>query len=137
MLVIRRETISFGIKKKREERNQEEQLTKMISQLEKEADGTGSQEISDEVERKKKELQELRDKKLQGSLVRARAVWREQAEKPSKYFLTLEKRRYESKRISSIKTPSGIKRNQSEILRAFEDFFQKKISRDRGTFFGR
>ena len=84
IMVIRRETISFGIKKKREERNQEKSLMNIICQLEKEADETGIQEIGDEVERKKKELEKIREKRLQGSLVRARAIWREQAEKPSK-----------------------------------------------------
>ena len=77
--------------------------------------------------RKKKNFEQLREKRLRGSLVRSRAIWRENSEKPSKYFLTLE-RRYLSKRISSIKAHDGIKRCQTDILKAFEEYFRKRFS---------
>ena len=125
--LLRRETVSFGIRKKKEERKEEIKLESDISMLEIKNDELGTSEISDELHRKKTELELIRGKKLRGSLVRSRAIWREHSEKPSKYFLTLEKRRYESKRISGIRTPEGMKRNQTEILGEFQDFFQRRF----------
>ena len=128
MLTLRRETVTFGIKKSKEERKQEKQLENIIGELENKVNEIGSREINDQLEGKKKALERLREKKIIGSIVRSRAIWRENSEKPSKYFLTLEKRRYESKRISCIKTAEGIKRNQTDILKTFEDFFQRRFS---------
>ena len=127
LLTLRRETVSFGIRKKEGERKDERKLESDIRMLEIKNDGLGRREISDELHRKKTELERIRENKLRGSLVRSRAIWREYSEKPSKYFLTLEKRRYESKRISCIRTTEGIKRNQAEILEEFQDFFQRRF----------
>ena len=128
MLTLRRETVSFGIQKKKEERRLETQLEISISEMERMVDETGSQDISNELQRSKKKLEQIREKKLRGSLVRSRSLWRENSEKPSKYFLTLEKRRYESKRIPCLRTTEGIKRSQPDILKALEDFFRKRFS---------
>ena len=127
LLTLRRETVSFGIRKKQQERKDERNLESEIIDLERKNDELGSREISDELQQKKKELEVIREKMLRGCLVRSRAMWRESSEKPSKYFLTLEKRRYESKRISCIRTSEGTKRNQTEILKAFQDFFQRRF----------
>ena len=123
MLTLRRETVSFGIRKKKMEKEQEIQLESAISQMGKKLDEIGTQEISDQLHRMKNEFEEIREKRLRGSLVRSRAIWRENAEKPSKYFLTLEKRRYESKMIPCIRTSEGVKKRQCDILKTFEEFF--------------
>ena len=127
MLTIRRETISFGIRQKKEDQKEVKQLECSISELESKLSVTGSEDIRDQLDATKKQLEQLREEKLKGSIVRSRAVWRENAEKPSKYFLTLEKRRYASKRISCIRTTEGIVNDQRDILKAFKDFFQKRF----------
>ena len=129
MLTIRRETVTFGIRKRKKEREQEIQLQIEITEIEKKLDELGTQEISQKLHRKKEELEEIREKRLRGSLVRSRAIWRGNAEKPSKYFLTLEKRGYESKMIPCIRSEGGVKRSQIEILKSFEEFFGKRLSR--------
>ena len=127
MLTIRRETISFGIRKKKEERKVETQLEKIISEMENTISDKGTEVIYQELQSKKKELEQIRETRLEGSVVRSRALWRRGSEKPSKYFLALEKRRYESKQIPQIQTAEGIKRNQSDILKTFQEFFRKRF----------
>ena len=127
MLTIRRETVSFGIKKKKLEREQERELETEIGELEKELDEKGYRKICDQLQKAKEQLEKIREKRLTGSLVRSRAIWRENSEKPSKYFLTLEKRRYDSRRIPAIKTPQGIIKSQTDILKAFEEHFRYRF----------
>ena len=136
LLTIRRETVAFGIKKKRAERKREKELEKKIAKNEVEIDLSGSESLMETLQQQKKDLEGIREQKLKGSLIRSRAIWREFSEKPTKYFLTLEKRRYESKRISHIITNEGTKRTQEEILQAFKEYFEKKFrgqSRSDGT----
>lgn len=48
---------------------------------------------------KKKELESIRKEKLLGHMIRSRARWIEEGEKPSKYFCNLESRNYLNKTI--------------------------------------
>ena len=104
MLTLRRETISYGIRKKKEEQREEKELEFRIHMLERNLTDTIDDDIIEQLETKRKQLEKLREKRLKGNIVRPRAIWREYSEKPSKYVLSLEKRRYESKRIPCIKT---------------------------------
>ena len=56
---------------------------------------------------KKEHLQQLREKKLRGNLIRSRARWVEQGEKPSRYFCNLENRNFVSKRMSALIDKDG------------------------------
>ena len=56
----------------------------------------------DLIKSKQDELKVIREKKLQGTLIRSRARWVEQGEKPSKYFCNLENRNFISKHVSSV-----------------------------------
>ena len=69
----------------------------------------------DEISVLKKELKELRENKLKGSLVRSKAKWIEDGEKPSKYFCSLENRNFVSKRITSL-----FDKNNSELTNTAE-----------------
>ena len=46
------------------------------------------------LEAKQRGLQELREERIKGSLVRSRVQWLAEGEKPSKYFCSLERRNY-------------------------------------------
>ena len=54
------------------------------------------------MERYKSELESMYDKKVEGSIIRARARWHEHGEKNSKYFLNLEKRNHFKKHIRKL-----------------------------------
>ena len=53
MLTLRRETVSFGIKRKKEERRQERQLQEIIQELENKVDEISSRELIDQLNGKK------------------------------------------------------------------------------------
>ena len=53
------------------------------------------------------ELESIREKKLSGNRIRSRAQWIEDGEKPSKFFLNLEKRNAVNKIISHLTSEDG------------------------------
>jgi hypothetical protein len=80
----------------------------------------------DELRDKKKQLEEIRANKVEGIILRSKARWIDQGEKPTKYFLNLEKRNYVSKLIPKIITEDGIEiRDGKEILEEQKRFYQK------------
>ena len=70
-------------------------LKKEIESLE---NNDGSMDYS-ELEIKKRELESLRKEKLKGIMIRSRAQWLSEGEKPSKYFCSLEKHYYTEKTV--------------------------------------
>ena len=77
------------------------------------------------ITQKKIELEEIRKHKLRGSLIRSRAKWITQGEKPTNYFFNLENRHYSSKIIPKIITEDDIEiTNQNEILKEAKTFYE-------------
>ena len=54
------------------------------------------------LELKKKELENIRKDKLNGIMIRSRAQWLSEGEKPSKYFCSLEKFYYTKKQLKEL-----------------------------------
>ena len=106
LLEIRSNTIAFSSALIREEKNVVKDLEKEIANLDK-ADPIENFEI---IQEKQRELTKIREKKLEGTMIRARARWVEQGEKPSSYFCSLENRNFVSKRMSLL-----VKENDFEI----------------------
>ena len=66
---------------------------------------------------------------MRGHLIRSRSEIMADWEKPSKYFLNLEKRNYVNKTILELKTENGNKINDSyEILKLQKEFYQDLFS---------
>ena len=70
--------------------------------------------MSDTLIQKQKELENIRKHKLRGQIVRARAKWIEEGEKPSTYFCSLEARNFTSKQIPKKKKEK--KRRMESLL---------------------
>ena len=79
---------------KNERMKKENDLTEEINQLQKELDFSSSYEKQRTLEEKQYRLQNLRENKMNGLLVRCKAQWAAQGEKNTKYFCNLEKRNY-------------------------------------------
>ena len=103
LLEIRNKIISFSSGLRKKERNQEQELESLIIRLES-SDPEGNFEF---IKSNQNKLQELREKKLRGSLIRSRARWVENGEKASKYFCNLENRNFISKRMTSVINSKG------------------------------
>ena len=101
LMEIRGATLAFSSKRKKNLDKTEENLDYRVTNLEKlyeEALVKKDQDpeiILNELNTVKSELEEIRNKKIRGSIIRTKAKWVEDGEKPSKYFLNLEKRKKE------------------------------------------
>ena len=72
------------------------------------------------------ELDQFYELKTKGAMVRSRAKWFEKGEKNTKYFLNLEKSRFDRKRISEIKNEQGnIVSDQMDLLGVLKLYFEK------------
>ena len=103
LLEIRGKTISFAsyIKKIKEQRFRD--LQEEIATLEKNV----TENSIENLETKKHELESLRNEKMKGKLVRSRAQWVDEGEKPTKYFFGLESKNYTSKIIPKVEKIMG------------------------------
>ena len=80
--------------------------------------------IIEELDGKKKELVEIRQKDMQGHLIRSRMQWIVEGEKPTKYFCALEHKNYMDKTIKClIKKDLTVTRKQDEILHEITNFY--------------
>ena len=92
MMEIRKVTISFSAKMKRERCNKEVELITDIEAMEADAQNFDQYPLFvTELKNKKAELQELIQYKTQGAYVRARAKYKLEGEKPTKFFCSLER----------------------------------------------
>ena len=105
LTIIRGETILYSARKKKRLVNLEYDLEKEIIALEKalisQTDKNRALVILNE---KKVQLESLRKEKMEGIKMRSKIKWMEYGEKPSTYFLNLEKRNAVNKRICKLVT---------------------------------
>ena len=74
----------------------------------------------------KHDLRELTKNKTKGAILRSRAKWADQGERPSKYYLNLEKQNYQKKTIFRLENDAGQKLDQEkEILEEIRTFYKK------------
>ena len=71
----------------------------------------------------KKEIAELVANKMRGAIMRSRATWETQGERPTKYFLSLEKKNFLKKTIYRLQSDNKIITDQWEILQELENFY--------------
>ena len=70
-------------------------------------------------------MENLRKEKLQGHIIRSRAHWIEQGEKPSRYFCKLESRNFLNKTIKKIEVEgTGMVYEQSEVLEHVKNYYE-------------
>ena len=113
LLQIRGETVKYGTRMKRNRNKKKLQMMSDIENLEK-FENLCNMNI---LEAKQRELQELREERIKGSLVRSRVQWLVEGEKPSKYFCSLEQR--------VIKPNGKICMEQKEIVFEVKEFYKK------------
>ena len=122
MLVqIRGLIIDFAKKKKKREIQREKELITQITRLEE-----NMQLNVEQLEILKIELASLREDRIKGAQIRARSLKLNEGEKPSSYFLSLEKANYINKTMLEIHDlQDKLINNREGILQAQKDFYQK------------
>lgn len=87
LMEIRGESISYASLKNKQRNNRESVLMKQIEELENSMDDDNAEQL----EILKTELYDIRNDKLKGHMIRSKAHYIDQGEKPTKYFCGLEK----------------------------------------------
>ena len=116
-------------------------LEKKINDLENQFIMTNDHTILLRIDTLKKELESEVKYKTQGSIIRSRTQWYEEGEKSSKYFLNLEKRNFNNKRINKLQLEdNSMITNDKDILNEEKLFYsnlytKKNISTPSVNFF--
>jgi exonuclease III len=101
LMKIRDKTISYATAKKKKNSEVEKKLEQRILELEQKTDLNDNEQH--ELNKIKTELIGLREKRMEGVLLRSRARWIADGEKVTKYFCALEKRNYVNKHMFKLK----------------------------------
>ena len=123
LLEIRSKTISFSTALNKKEKSLLKQLESDIIMLER----TDPAKNFEAINIKQDQLKSIREKKLNGTLVRSRARWISQGEKPSKYFFALENRHFISKRMKSLINTKGEEINDFDYIKNEVNNFYKTL----------
>ena len=122
LMRIRGESIKFATAFKKKTDAKEKQLIEDIEHLERSNLDTKNFDLLTD---KKVELEQLRKKKVNGELVRARIQWLSEGEKPSKYFCNLAKKNFIEKTVRNIQLADGTHViDQQEILKCISQYYQ-------------
>ena len=123
LMTIRGKTIRFSSKLKKQQNTKETDLVHEIENLEKDPNLS---QLTDLLNDKKEELQEIRKIKLKGNMIRSRAQWLTQGENPTKIFCALENKNFLDKTIKKISNQNNqIITNQEDILKELELYYTK------------
>lgn len=124
LLNIRRETIRYCCKRKKKIMNEENSLITEIERLKNKYDQDDNPETANNLTLCTQQLENLREDKIKGSVVRARARWIYEGESPSRYFCNLEKRNYVNKNvIKLIDCNNEMITDQKMILNEIKKFY--------------
>ena len=130
-MAIRGRTIAYSARKKKINTEREKHLTEQIDHLE-EKIGSGNITYDlEKLEECKLEIKTLREKKIKGIMIRTKAQYYEPGEKPTKYFLSLEKRNYVSKLIKKLEVENKDITNPDSIPKLQKQFYENLCKSNR------
>ena len=123
---IRNQTIRYTTHKRKEENKQEQSLIEEITKIQENISDNSEygNDYLQRVQHLKMELENIRDIKIKGQMLRSKAQHIEENEKNTKYFANIEKQRAESKTIHTLKVNETEITGIKNILKAETDFFK-------------
>ncbi len=127
---IRGNTIRYSARKKKNRERVMKECEKEMQNLEKSLDSDPhNDEIIKRLTSVKKTLDDIVEEKTKGSKIRCKVRWYEEGEKSTKYFLSLEKRNYNNKIVSRLKTSENkLITDKEEILLEQKKYYEKLYS---------
>ena len=131
LVQIRGVIIKFAAAEKRNRCKEEGTLIKTIERLEQESNSNSEQPgIQEKLKDANKKLQTLREPRIEGVRLRAKAQWVEEGEKSTKFFLQQEKCNFLNKTIKELLRDDKSRiSDQKEILEYIKKFYQTLYSK--------
>ena len=128
-LSIRSSMLQFAAHRQKSRRNKISILEHKIKKLENQQisqESTILLDTENHIRQLKRDLQLLLDEKTKGAVLRSGSKWAKEGEKPTKYFLNLEKHRALKKTICRLKLSNGtVITEQKLILNEMHEFYSK------------
>ena len=126
-LAITGSTIQYATRKKKSDTNKIQALERKLRTWQRELEESNfATKPEKQVIEIQKELAELYAKKTQGAMLRCAANWAEAAGKSTKYFLNLEKSKYNNKTLHRVQTEKGfITENEEEIMAELTKYYKE------------
>ena len=84
-------------------------------------------------EKTKQDLKNIETDEARGAIVRSKAKWIEQGEKPTRYFFDLEKSNYNKKHIRRLKLPGGTISTDPEEILEYQKSFYENLYKTKGN----
>jgi len=122
LMEIRGESISYATFKTREHKKREQNIIQEIADLE------ANNSCLVDLDNKKTELENIRKNKMKGAMVRSRAKWITDGERPTNYFCSLENRNFINKIIPKLETNGVVVTKQRDILDEVKKFYNNLYS---------
>ena len=136
---IRNETMSFTCMKRKKEKTEEEQLKNEIDALETQILENQNESLITKLKEKKNNLERIVQNRTNGIIIRAKAEWVEGAERNTKYFANLEKKKQETKTIKKLNINGTEITEPANVLNETKSFYKKLYKKDitspENTFF--
>ena len=127
---IRTESIFFSIKNARKSREHIDSLNSHLKILQEKTSIMPTPHLLEEIANIEKEVENFYDQKAKGALIRSRCKFIEDYERPSKFFLNLEKAKQKKCQIKALHIHGQCISNPAEILKAQKEFYHKLFSVD-------
>lgn len=124
---IRENCIAYTINKNREKKALAASMEKRLIFLAEQHDLTDSPDVVHEVQSITRELAEIKQNKANRAIFKAKAKWTQLGERPSSYFLGLEKRQARDRAITSLRDDEGRTLTESTDILAYEKRFFEDI----------
>ena len=123
---IRKFTMSYCSQKKLDKNLHESLKLKELEELEENLSLNPSDESILKIEQVRKEIRDIEEEKIKGSIIRSKIRWVEEGEKSSKFFFNLEKQNYIKKQVRKLTLNNGITvTDQQTIGKEMESFYSK------------
>ena len=124
---IRSETVHYSRTKEKRRRANEKYLLNKIEDIESRLH-IASELDKEELKKAKDELEDIRDRKIDGMIIRSRSNWHEKGERSSKYFFNLEKQNWVKKSIPFLRENDKLISGEKNVLGYLTKHFQRIMS---------
>ena len=125
---VRQKFTQIAKEKKNNRQTKLKQLEKEINKLNDANNVVNDQQLLNELKSKKSEFEELQEEVVRGTIVRTKAKWIAEGERNTKYFFNLEKRNFQKKCISRLRTENGVVTDAKGILEEERSFYNRLYS---------